>query len=99
MRERWSDPGDYSSCAARVGQRRGDECLHSGPTQVPGPGHKRPVPPHAKFLPGSPPEGQVYGDESGPLVGPTRPLAVDSRCQLSSNRSRSLPSPFGAGSV
>jgi hypothetical protein len=36
MRERWSDPGDHGSCAARVGQRRGDECLHSGPTQVPG---------------------------------------------------------------
>lgn len=42
MRERWSDPGDYGSCAARVGQRRGDECLHSGPTQVPGLGHERP---------------------------------------------------------
>ena len=40
MRERWSDPGDHGSCAARVGQRRGDECLHSCPTQVPGLGQK-----------------------------------------------------------
>ena len=41
MRERWSDPGDHGSCAARVGQRRGDECLHSGTTQVPGLGQER----------------------------------------------------------
>ena len=40
------------------------------------PGHTRSIAPRSKIWPRRGFEGQVSGDESGPLFGPTRPLAV-----------------------
>jgi hypothetical protein len=45
-------------------------------------GHKPSFPARSKISPQRSCEGQVYGDESGPLVGSSRPIEVDPGRQL-----------------